>query len=318
MRKNVDTYLSKIQEIIDVAKSKNLIPSKPKGQPDFSDIALVDEVKIKKFIKIISENNKNYECISHILFMGLCGFVVHPDEDIVTKIYLIHGVLDFLHENKFFIIQKYDDNDVFSYDFKIRHFHIGYDFFTDIYYPILASRMFEYNFPREGIQASWLPPEESINRIILACRVMHYAKIELGDRDKFLPISQNRLVNTIARFPGNAVRSTFLASWNEYKAVLALLYAASTIHHKKKSLLASILSGEVCAADYFSYADDWLGRAKYFCDYVIADLKITGLHKMNNDPLKPVKPISFKPQPFSSGEKEAIESEFSRKKSASK
>ncbi|WJH38903.1 hypothetical protein N7E02_18375 [Aliirhizobium terrae] len=282
----------------------------------FSEIALGANFKPREAIKALSEPPDTYHSFREVLFLGLCGWVTSPSDSSYGLLLMRHGVMDHLselQENK--ALSHLSD---FDADFVARYVLAGPDFLSDIFLPLGGYRALSTSISRDYLQDWYFGQTDNIRRLASACGVLHFAQTNFPDRKKYHPISQQRVAVALTKLNNErSVRSTLLKRWGDNGDSLALLYAASTIRRGDSTLLDAVLSSEVRAKQFLPLLGQWFGRARYFCDVVLAKLETEHDHYQTNlTLLEPFEPQKFRAPKFSEQHESLVRSAFMRKKAS--
>ena len=284
-----------LRSVVKLLAEQEKAPRKPPEQPRFAEIALGNSFKAQQAIALLSGTGVEYPGFGEVLFAGLCAWTVAPADEAIRLSLMTQAVLDHVAamESEASAIASDD----FEADVIARYLFVGGDFLRDVYFPLGGHAIFATAMSRPIIEDYLFGARRSIEMLAKALGLLHHAGDRFEDRSKYLAPSQNRIVTVLDALEGDArvSRSAFLERWSENKATLALLYAASTIKTRGKTLLDAILSGEVNARDHMLHLPEWLPRARYVCDYVIKPLAIKGLYEANSKPLKATEPKRFRP-----------------------
>ncbi|MFK0331035.1 hypothetical protein ACIQUB_07915 [Rhizobium sp. NPDC090275] len=309
IRPELSSKLAEIEHMI----MQDAVQRKPRDQPSFASIALVKEFRADKAIPIIAVADPSYVGIAEVLFLGLCGWVVSPNDDVIELALMHHGVIDHMAaaEQQAGLHTSFQvRSDLFA-----RYILVGPDFLSDVYYEMSGHFGFS-SVPDRITIGEWLSSEaRALRTLVKACQIMHYATDHLDDPSKYHRLSLTRIIEVLSAMRDDSLveRTIFYQIWGTNKRTLSLLYAASTISRGHDTLLDRILSGEVRSKEFQPEFDLWVGRAKYFATHVLSNLRIAGLVATNMKGLKSCKEKAFLSPDFSPKEAQFLERKMSKK-----
>lgn len=285
---------------------------KPITQPTFESIALGTRFHAEKAVPIIAAADPQYFGIVEVLFLGLCGWVVSPDDHTIPLIFMNHAILDHVASAEEQAGLRGDFH--FSRDFIARYLMVGRDFLGDVYYAMSGHYGFSLA-PERNTLGEWLSGEKrALNTLVKACQLVHFAADHLADVKEYRRTSLTLIIETLGAMRDDELveRTAFYEAWGTNKSTLALLYAASTITRDGSNLLDRILSGELRATEFLSSFELWMGRARYFAERILPTLRISELAKDNMKPLKNHTGTAFNHAPFSAPEIDFISRKFKK------
>ncbi len=309
-------HLEQMESFLGGCSVKVGAPKKPLGQKSFSEIALGPLFDSKAAMNAITAPPDGYQSFREVMFMGICGWMTSPRDSTYALLLMRHGVLD--HFADLEGRSELRGLSVIQADYAVRYLLAGDDFLTDIFYPLGGHGAFSTSISREHLQDWHWGQADSIRKLATACGVLHFAQTHFSDNRKYHSISQQRAVAALTKLnKGKSVRSTLLKRWSENKSSLALLYAASTIKYGDQTLLDAVLSSAVKARNFLPASHQWLSRARYFCDTVLATLETDDeQYSANLTLLDSLEPMKFRPPKFSEEHESLIRSAFLRKMTA--
>lgn len=306
---DLPVQLGQVLQLLTASADTSGTPRKPVDQKSFSQIALMPAFKASDAIEALCAAPDGYSSFREVVFLGLCGWVSEPDDNSYALLLMRHAVFDYLSKlEQKPELRKLDPS---LHDLAVRHVFAGQDFFTDILRPIGGYTGLSLSICREYLQDWHFSQRAGIEKLVLACHVLHYARENFTDAQKYYAVSQQRAVLALTALnEGRSVRSTLLDRWSRNAKSLALLYAASTIKLSGKNLLDEILSSSVRADTFLPKFGEWMGRARYFSDLVLRELEAESDVCNRLIAMKSIAPRKFTPARFTPAQESSIRGVF--------
>ncbi|KAA3502782.1 hypothetical protein DXM27_07420 [Rhizobium rhizogenes] len=278
-----------IQEVIESKEMRDVITAldalkrrwAPEHQaPDHvrpTILALVGKYKAKEILQVLLDNHEYYPGYKEVLAASFGGWLITPRERRVREVLMVHAALEHMHDAEW----KLGEAELsLERDITARYILTSMDFLVEVYDCLGGFQAFADNPSFEKIWEEFDRDEKIIGTAVLAMTFLHHAVDRFTARGRpFVPslnkavLALDELKATKPPFPYKekyVSRSLLHQRWSQNKQTLALLYAASTIHINRKTLLQLILDGFFSYKNHQPYLDIWVRRARYVTTHIFA------------------------------------------------
>ncbi|NSX84385.1 hypothetical protein G6L86_02180 [Agrobacterium tumefaciens] len=240
-------------------------------------LALVGKYKAKEILQVLLDNHEYYPGYKEVLAASFGGWLITPRERRVREVLMVHAALEHMHDAEW----KLGEAELsLERDITARYILTSMDFLVEVYDCLGGFQAFADNPSFEKIWEEFDRDEEIIGTAVLAMTFLHHAVDRFTARGRpFVPslnkavLALDELKATKPPFPYKekyVSRSLLHQRWSQNKQTLALLYAASTIHINRKTLLQLILDGFFSYKNHQPYLDIWVRRARYVTTHIFA------------------------------------------------
>jgi len=311
----MDNVISAIE-----ALRKRYIPEPLREKPRYNpaDFVYEDKYRADIVLKLLLDDKIYYDGYKKILAAGFGGWLTSPDDQGFWSVSVVKAAL--LHMKN--AVKRADDGEPLTIrqDVAARYIFTGTDFLTEVYERIGGYDAFAV---APSFHDTWVP-ESEIKAAFTAARAigfLHHGIDRASKIKSYFAPSLNKAVMVFDAlrecnelyFTENYVgRSLLHKRWSNSKETLALLYAASTIRVKGKSLLEIVLAGSFTYGAHGKYLHRWVGRARYVAAFVFARMGdgelVTETYRLLGDGEK----LEFSPVKLDETEHDVVSRELSR------
>ena len=271
-------------------------------------------------IELLLSSNRSYAPHKGILFSSLCAWTVCPDRGDLRRHAAVIQAINYLRRAEA-VGSKAGLKGTKVDDLIIRMSLIGADFYSDFYYPVGGIDILLRCMSPKTLKNSLAKKSKDIDTVVLLMSIFDFHAKNLGNEGRFSNASLKKgteLVQTVFRSqrqakPGAVNKDNADDRWKRLFVTAALSYAASTIAvGEAGSLLDVIRRGDADYAKHKGLIPQWMARARFAADGVLARLESPRYGEASQSYLPMVEPEPTPEPSFTPAEQAGITTAFSR------
>ncbi|MCZ4074967.1 hypothetical protein [Agrobacterium sp. LMR679] len=307
---------------VEILLEKHQLPRKSPTQKTFKEIVLGREFRARDALNVILSSEPAYPGFREVLSSGFVGWALFPDAQPVRHALMTHAVLDHMDDHDLSVGLIDHPLDLHR-DMVSRYVLTGVDFLSDIYDPLGGYQAFARIFSLDSLSMHANSEDKSIKTVVRALLYLHHGADRYQQPEFDFAPSLNRATKILADIKkslgAEAYRTQFVARsllhdrWSSSKQTLALLYAASTIRVKRKSLLTVMLEGAFSYKSHKQYLDEWVGRGRFVAEHIFQKMENNDLYQTTIRLLDGVEARPFKAAALSPLEETRLTSQFRKR-----
>lgn len=269
-------------------------------------------------IELLVSDEPSYEGHKAILFSGLCTWVACPHKRDGLR---MHGMLlvgiEQLRRAEALGRRAVPGGSAMIADMVGRMSTVGTDFYSDFYYPIGGIAQVVRSTTPANFRRSLERRSSDMLTVVSMMQIFDFHAKHLGDGARFYKASLGKgmklqdVLHRAAKRPGVVHPDNADGRWKTLYPSAALSYAASTIAvDDRHSLLDAIRLGEAGYETHGHLLPQWLARARYAADTILAGLPEPRFAEANAEILPTVDPEPTPEPPFTADEQATITDSF--------